>query len=57
VFKIIDYKGPKTGEVIERPKGEVWAIVKWHNGLTQTLKYNDLRRQFKGKNRYEIKEK
>jgi len=55
--QIVDYKHPKNGEVLERPGGKVWAIVKRHNGLTQTLYYNDIRRQFKGKNRYELIEK
>lgn len=56
-IEIIDYKNPKNGEVLERPGGKVWAVVKWANGLTQAISYTDLRRKYKGKNRYEIIEK
>ena len=57
MLRIIDYKFPKTGIVLEQPGNGVWAIVKWNNGLTETIRYTQKNSKFKYKNRYELIEK
>jgi hypothetical protein len=53
-MKIIDYKGPKTGEVIELYKRGSWCKVKWHNGQIETLSLIAKEVIFRGQKRFRI---
>ena len=57
MLRIVDYKLPKTGEVLKVYRGHEWCKVKWFNDKTEILYRNDKARIFKGEKRYELIEK
>jgi hypothetical protein len=53
---IVDFKKPSSGEVIEMADNRYYAIVKWGNGIIETLNKKQLNEhigaRFMGKKRY-----